>query len=217
MATSFAEALLKSGVVATTDIERVEKEKQQELVEEKKKRDHEKRQRADRSFTPVYTRPDDPEEFVKLNNMWTNERSRKFMTHLLYAFMPYTKATSLFSFTDKPRDRKCCICSADITDADNFLRKVMNADLTTLICQELKDEVDGNPWSPEKRKAVYGDILEGKVLGVVSDESKCVFCKPCYASFYNWALRQLMTGNRDVSRIVHKLIRQTSVNASVRM
>jgi hypothetical protein len=208
MATSFAEALLKSGVVATTDIERVEKEKQQALVEEAKKREQEKRQ-SERIPSSAYSRPDDSEEFVKLNNMWTNERSRKFMTHLLYAFMPYTKVTSLFSFAERPRDRKCCICSANIADADEFMRKTMSTDLTNCICQELKDEVDGHPWSQEQRRTMFGNIFEGKIIGVVSDESKCVFCRPCYTSFYNWALRQLMMGNRDISKIVHKLMRQS--------
>ena len=208
MATSFAEALLKSGVVSQSDVEKSELAVRQELIEEEKKRARKKIESAEfQERAASVNRHDNSPEFAKLNTMWENDRSRKFLQHLIYAFIPYTKVTSLFSFAEKERDRKCCLCSVGIMDFNEIMHK--NRDMFTLFAQELKDSVEGHEWSPEKKKQMFNGVLEGKLMGTVAEESKCVFCRPCYVTFYSWVMRELMCDNRTISKIVHNLMRGT--------
>ena len=56
--------------------------------------------------------------------------------------------------------------------------------------------------TPEQMSKDYQTIFQGKVFGVVSEDSKAAFCGQCFQDFAIWVQDMLLRGNREIHKII---------------
>ena len=121
MAGSFADAFVGAGIVSEKKAALLEKDKK-----ENKKIDKPKIEQVHESQQKHIN-----EEFTKL---WNNEKSHKFIVHLIYSYIP---SKGNFAWIQEQLKQKiCCICKCKLVSKDDLISK--SGELAKLTIEHMK-------------------------------------------------------------------------------
>lgn len=194
MTTNLQDALLKAKLVTEKQVKTVRTQKEKEEKKETKKP------------TPKPSPKLEADEFKKFEELWNNEKSKKFLIHLLHGFMPFSDNYTIFGWEDKTHwknGKKCCICQLETLSKQDIFEHFDEFAKTSLnsLHLSIKDE-NFNPsqYMSEEKKKIFGDRL----LGVTSEKTECILCSPCYETFANWIQTKLLRdgGFGEFSKII---------------
>lgn len=178
------EALLQAKLVTKSQVEKHEKQLKQKKEQKKEQKE------------PSFQKSPDllDKKFEKFENIWNNEKSKKFAMHLLHAFLPFDDNYIIFSWEDKKNwknGKKCCICNQETLakqDLFEHLDEIATASMDAMI-KSLRDE-NFNPSKElaEEKKKIFGD----KIVGVTSESTSVIMCMSCYQLFTEWIHTKLL-------------------------
>lgn len=177
---ALGEALTKAGIHGTVSLSQIERS-----FEKKAEKSH---------STPKKPAIEDTSKFGK---MWENEKSRKFVTHLLYSFLPFTKVHFPFKWVDH-QDRKCCVCQYPLLSKCDILDKaddLFNATIEQFRTGE--NEID----------KVTRKVFDKKMLAIASPESRSVFCPVCWDEFQTWVQNKVLLNDDPEFKKIFKKVR----------
>lgn len=139
----------------------------------------------------------DEEIVAKINALYKDEKSKKFMSHLIRSFFPQGKTE--FLWDDDPRFKKmeCCITGTPLMSKSGALSKYMAPDKKDIIIRDMKQQFLG--CEGEKKVDMIQEVFEGAVLAVVSPESNVCLCKQAYGMLHIWITNQLLGGNKHIN------------------
>jgi hypothetical protein len=194
----FEEAFLKAGLVSSDQLqakqaqEKAELERQQALQakEQEEKQLHLNKQEG---------------LYGHFDALFSSKQ--KFVLHLIHAFIPTVKVIPWEP--NQSKDCKCCICSTPLISQLEILEKILekkleilekSGDASQVMVEDICRSVGNNPMMPEERTEKYKKIFGDRKLGVMSNESTAVFCKPCIQTFVEWVF---------VSAFRHHAVRRT--------
>lgn len=194
---SLADAMAKAGLISEKDAEKVRKEnvlkgmKQTNKFGEDKEKTQKERDERDKSFKSTQN-----SKFTKLFN---NEKSRKFVEHLLHAFLPVKKGQFVFDWKGQGIKKKNCdICRRETLSKIGAIK----------VSQEAIDASMGEGKSIFEMFERHAEVFKNRKLAVFSPESRTIFCAPCWKDFLNWAIiESVYSGNRLVMRVMEKQTR----------
>ena len=200
MAGSFADAFLKAGVTTEDRVKKIEKERIEEskVKEEKPESTNEPAHK----FRPQFEKPlieRDPNDTV-FSKLWNDEKSHKFVVHLIHAFSPTSRGEFAWA-KDQLHQKTCCICKCGLMSKEDVFEKI--DDTTKLSLDHLQLQLR-NEITQEQIREDFSKIYSGRVLGVVSDESKAAFCNQCFKDFVQWLELMILRGNYEVNKIIRK-------------
>ena len=153
----------------------------------------------------------------KLNALLNGEKSQKFLSHLMWAYVPYTKAQRIFD----PESQSCCLCNIGIISVG----EVMNISGTSLMSDlqerfklELQMVDDNEP--EEKANEKLRELLQqqhlknfgNRRLGVMSNGSSRVMCQACFTEFYDWISLGILNGDRFINRVLRNIREKDSAH-----
>lgn len=219
---SFQEAFLKAGIVDSGDIKRIKKEKIKEektekIIQKKIQKNKQYPQRVHKNIPKL-----DKEEYKVFNQMMQDHKRRKFLLHLIHAFLPNLKENHvdyIWSWSDVKGERRCVICDQLLISlGDAYIRAKKEIDENfkriTIITQETNHNIFEHTnqnldkvlqqFFPEQSE--YMAAFNNKVAGIHSANSKAFICAPCYKLLNNWVFYMLLIGNRDINYILGKSI-----------
>jgi len=193
----FEEAFLKAGLVSSDQLqakqnqEKAELERQQAI--QKKEQEEQK------------------ENFRKQENQYNCfdalfSSKQKFVLHLIHAFIPTVKVIPWEP--NQSKDCKCCICSTPLISQLEILEK--SGDASQVMVEDICRSVGNNPMMPEERTEKYKKIFGDRKLGVMSNESTAVFCKPCIQTFVEWVFVSAFRHHAVRNTIQH--LQQSTIN-----
>jgi hypothetical protein len=211
MAGSFADALLKAGVVTETDISKHDQAERAKVEEEKKKVED----AAKKLEEAVYKEYLDSlsKEFKLFEKLWVGEKSRKFMIHIVHAFIPWTKAGKLWA--SPPAEDKikveCCFCAKAILPISVAAEIIGNTAVDHMQKRLQFEIANEHRLDTEDFKKEYAEFVNllgkeafgDRKLGWKSPESKCLICMPCYSEFIDWVQDKMFHGDRVMFNIIN--------------
>lgn len=200
-----ADALLKAGKITEEQVARAEKESRRAESEKSHGKEFVKEKPPENS----------PEEFKPFDGLWFGEKSNAFVRHLIYNFVPYSKAEKIWSIKDN-LEKHCCICRREIIscgEAAEIVGETAGDNMHKRIKFEMENEdrLDDSECRKEYAKMMEEmgrEMFGDRKLGYQGENTKKVICMPCYSIFYDWVMARLLTGNREISAIVNKVVRQ---------
>jgi flagellar biosynthesis GTPase FlhF len=223
MAGSFQDAFVKAGIVTQEDLDRKEaekkererKEKERKIaklqVEEMEKEEAHNRAMAKKKEREQKEQKEGEEHWKKIksfDDMWHDPKSRNFMVHMIHAFSPLNKAHFAWTAEEMPKP-VCCICRCKLASKDDLMKKI--PELAKISIEHLKEQVAGT-LTNEKLTEDLSKVTEGKVLGVVSAESKIAFCPECFRNYSAWLEYAILRGYSHVHRIINKMRQEEKVD-----
>lgn len=136
---------------------------------------------------------DKRELFDKLNQMWDDDKSRKFLSHLVRNFLPVNKAKYVVFGEDNTEDLKCCLSGEKVhtkADMTGFLLKHSDQ-LTNHMLDSMKAMAKGEPEPPHPLAEYKGTFN----LAIRCDGSDKIMSEQVYLNFVDWVLTKMLTDN----------------------
>jgi len=198
MAGSLADAFVSAGVVSKDEAEKAKKAKVKEEKDPQK---------------PNFRPPHEPKRIERsasdtpFSKLWNDEKTHKFIVHLIHSYSPFSKGEYAWT-KDQLHQKTCCICQCKLMTKQDFWDKRDEVSIVSIehLRLRIKDEL-----TPEQMSKDYQTIFQGKVFGVVSEDSKAAFCGQCFQDFAIWVQDMLLRGNREI----HKIIRYQMVKQAI--
>jgi hypothetical protein len=216
MAGSFQDAFVKAGIVSQEDLDRREEEKKERerkdkerkiaklQVEEMEKEEARNRTQAKKKEREQREQKENDDHWKKIkpfDDMWHDPKSRNFMVHIVHAFSPLHKGHFAWVAEEMPKP-VCCMCRCKLISKNDLLKKV--PEIADISIGHLKEAAKGT-LTNEKITEDLSKVIDGKVLGVVSKESKIAFCPECFRNYSAWMEYALMRGYSHIHRIINKM------------
>jgi hypothetical protein len=203
---SLQDAMAKAGIISQKAADEADKKIVAKVNEPQENRQEHREQ------APIHTvsRPgvfgidgeDDDVILAKFDILFNNERSKKFMNHLIFAFTPFAIVQTLETWSpDRFKNKRCCICNALVVSRDELLQSVPQMANATI--ERLRSLATGA--EPKSMQQIIQEIFhEPAYIGSQSPDSKSLFCPVCIRAFFHWIELQLLNGNRAVHAVISK-------------
>jgi hypothetical protein len=156
------------------------------------------------------------EDYSIFNQMHQDPKKRKFLLHLIHAFLPNDIDNDLnfiWSWSNIKGKRKCVICEQNIISLiDAYIRVNDNIDENFKVANMFINSSNINVFSEINKKVdnvlsylflnKYIEAFRFKVPGLNSKKSKVFMCSCCYKLFNDWAANMLLRKHKDFKYII---------------
>ena len=156
------------------------------------------------------------EDYSIFNQMHQDPKKRKFLLHLIHAFLPNDIDNDLnfiWSWSNIKGKRKCVICEQNIISLiDAYVRINNNIDENFKVTNMFTNNNDISIFSEINNKIdnvlsylflnKYIEAFRFKVPGLNSKKSKVFMCSCCYKLFNDWAANMLLRKHKDFKYII---------------
>ncbi|MCK9441698.1 MAG: hypothetical protein M0Q13_09785 [Methanothrix sp.] len=158
----------------------------------------------------------DKEECKIFNQMHQDPKRRKFLLHLVHAFLPNDKENNvsfIWSWNKVKGERKCVMCEQNIISlADAYIK--VNEQINNYFKVEdiMINSNDINVFSKINKNIdtllfnifsdKYFEAFNNKVSGIYSNKSKVFMCSPCYKIFNDWVSNMLLRKHKDFRYVI---------------
>lgn len=145
------------------------------------------------------------ELFKKIEDLFTNQKSSKFLTHLMHSYLPTSKVNVVLDKPSSKHQHKCAITGVKLVsynEAATIFQNQMNdleAFKQSLI---IKLDSDGNTITGE---SPFKEKLNGRILGYTGEETNTYLCKEAIEALLNWTMSKMLKGDKKINFIVKKL------------
>lgn len=149
----------------------------------------------------------------KIEELFTNQKSSGFLTHLLHAYLPLDKVKAV---TEKPKGKKpmrCAITGQKLISMDE-IGKIMisqmddweNFKKSLMLSLDSDDKL--TPKHPEAKEKITADQqkkLNGRVLGYTGQETNTYLSEEAVKCLLMWVQDKILSGNGKINWIVKKI------------
>jgi hypothetical protein len=138
------------------------------------------------------------------DRMWNDQKSHGFIVHLIQTFSPLSEKSFAATNKDLKLD-SCCICKKALCSKDQALKRGLTHEGLFV------DYLGGSFRKDADLKDAFKDITNGRLLGIVSKDSKMAFCQECYSSFITWVQKAVLSGNIEINNLIKTIMSQGSL------
>lgn len=137
----------------------------------------------------------DKEIYSKIEEIYNNEKGKGFITHLVRSFLPMNRSTFMM-FADPKKKMRCAITGVFLISKDEIIK--FNFENQEQIFKNMADRLLG--------KTTENAIVEnfkGKLVAVQCENSDKLLSLPAVQQLSNFALNQMLNGNRHILNAVN--------------
>lgn len=138
--------------------------------------------------------------FKRLDEMLANEKSKKFLTHLVKSYLPVNKVSKVTTKPEKPF--KCVITNEKLFCLDDIIKGISSDEFKNSFIEKLKIQFDVNP---EKQSDMF-DFLGDKKMGLVGEKTDTFMSVITYQYFYEWAMVKVLNGDKHMNWVVKSMM-----------
>jgi len=149
-------------------------------------------------------------QFDSFEKLFTNEKSKPFLIHLLHSFLPFPDNHIIWDWNEKTEwknGKKCCICQLETLSKQDIFEHLN--EWTEISLESIRKEVEAysanQPFNTSEYIHQHKERIFGKrLLGVTSERTSCIICHPCYELFSNWVPTRMLRegGFGEFSKII---------------
>ena len=154
-----------------------------------------------------------PEEiYQKIENTYTTEGGKKFVTHLVRSYFPIGKADYIW---DKKGDKPifCCISGIELISKGDVLETMQSItpeEFSKDLRMKFELATEENP-NPEPYKPILVKKLDGRILGLETKESDKFLCNEAYQQLYSFYCNKILHGDGHMNWVAKKMMVDSAV------
>ncbi len=148
-----------------------------------------------------------PEEIhAELDKMLADPKSKGFLNHLVYSYMPVTKVEKVF---DKPKGIfKCVLTREELLSVQDIFEGMQTEEFKTDFMNQLKSMLD----QTGDRTTAMAKLIGDKKLGVSGSKTDTFMSVPAFQEFYNWVTTKALQGDKHINWLLTSIRRASSTD-----
>jgi len=129
---------------------------------------------------------------------WENPKTKKFIIHLIHAYVPVDNIHKVFDFeTDNP---KCCITGTSLIGVSGVLEKTINnPEFQTAFIDNIKKLANEETIAVSPIRQVLGD----KVQGFSGKDTNTYMCAEGIQKFYEFVEMMIVNHDKIINGIIN--------------
>jgi hypothetical protein len=140
--------------------------------------------------------------------MLADHKSKKFLNHLVRAYMPVTNIEKVW---DTPTgDFKCVLTREPLFSLQDILKGVQTEEYKVALMNNLKTMFDENAKTSNPITEVIGD----KKMGLTGKDTTTFMTVEAFQSFYDWVMTKVLRGDKHINWLVRGINRNFSDNST---
>lgn len=149
-------------------------------------------------------------EKTKIQELYENEKSKKFVNHLIQAYLPLHKPKKVFSFNAKD-NKKCSVCGQPLISIDRVLELYHqnNKEITNSFMERIKKELNDEEISEENP---LHNLLNGRVLAWQGEQTDTMLCFKCIEDTLALMQNGILNDDKNMIWLSNKMRRAESLN-----
>lgn len=135
----------------------------------------------------------------KLDELYSNPKSKKFLNHLIQSYLPIDKAVKVW---EKPQSKfRCVLTNAPLISISEALAGMTSEEFKNDFMNHLKAwaNSDSSIENPVKK------MLAGKVLGFTGEDTTTFMSQEAYQSFYDWVVNKMLHGDKHINWLIKSM------------
>lgn len=135
----------------------------------------------------------------KLDELYSNPKSKKFLNHLIQSYLPIDKAVKVW---EKPESKfRCVLTNAPLISISEALAGMASEEFKTDFMNHLKAwaNSDSSVENPVKK------MLAGKVLGFTGEDTTTFMSQEAYQAFYDWVVNKMLHGDKHINWLIKSM------------
>ena len=156
----------------------------------------------------ILTEPD--EIYKKIEEIYSTESGKKFITHLIRSFFPVDKASFIWDKKDKPIF--CCISGIGLISKEESMQAVFDTspeEFSKFFKKALRINIEEEGALEETQEPIVHPAIKklgGKILGIESAESDKFICKEVHQQLYNFYGNKLLRGDNHMNWVGKRMM-----------
>lgn len=138
----------------------------------------------------------------KIDTLYKNQNSKKFLLHLVRAYTPLNKPKKVFNKPEKLSKFKCALTNAKLISVDEVLELINTEDYNKAFMDDLKKMsgllLEDNKHS-EKHISETSKLTNNRILGYQGEESTTYLCQEGIEVLYEWTCNMVLKGDSSVN------------------
>jgi len=147
-----------------------------------------------------------------LDKMLADHKSKKFLNHLVRAYMPVTNVEKVW---DTPTgDFKCVLTREPLFSLQDILKGIQTEEYKVVLMNNLKTMFDENAKTSNSIIEIIGD----KKMGLSGKDTTTFMTVEAFQSFYDWVITKVLKNDKHINWLVKDINRNfyaTSGNSPV--
>lgn len=154
----------------------------------------------------------DAEIYSKIEEIYTSEAGKKFISHLLKSFFP-SKNSQYITEAKPHKQMRCCVTGTPLISRGQIIGSMMKVspdEFSKFLRDGLNIGDDANHIAPDHPALQH--LPSGAVLGIECKDSNKFVCQAAYQQLYNFLATGLLKGDKNINWIASKIIPKTEFN-----
>ena len=152
-------------------------------------------------------------EKTNIQKLYDDEKSRKFVNHLIQSYLPINKVEKVWQFEDKKPVHKCACCKHELIDLNTVMTRMHTSkEFMEDSLKDLKSRVIDQ--TPVKREdtAIVKHITHGAIMAFTGEKTDTFLCQSCVQNLLEMVQTGIIMGDKNINYIMHKMQRGAMFN-----
>ncbi|MFW6311054.1 MAG: hypothetical protein ACOC1K_02340 [Nanoarchaeota archaeon] len=156
----------------------------------------------------------DPKKIELIEKLYSVPKSKKFVNHLIQAYMPVHKIQKVWEFTDEKKKHSCCICNIELFDIEEAFRNIQeNRDnMMSETMEHLKKQLNGEN-TDIKDHPMYKYVSKGRVQALSGEKTNTFMCNGCAEALIQFVTHGILSGDKNMIWLTNKMKRKQIFNS----
>jgi len=150
---------------------------------------------------------------TKIHELYEDEKSKKFVNHLIKSYLPINKPQKVWEFEDK-KEHSCNVCGHKLIDMGTVMGKMMSSkEFMKDSIDQMKIRVFGEEEIKYEDIAIIKHITHGAILAWQGEKTTTYLCQPCIQDLLEMVSTKLLTGDKNIVWITNQMRRDQIFNS----
>lgn len=148
------------------------------------------------------------EMIKKLDELYSNDKSKNFVLHMVRAYLPLTKASKVFIKPEKLGKFKCAITGVKLISIDEIFQLMKGEEYQESLMDDLKYNaglaLEGKEL-PEDYVNPLVKLANGRMIGFQGEETSTYLCQEAIYALFEWVSIKILNGDGKINWTVNKM------------
>jgi len=149
-------------------------------------------------------------EKTHIQKLYENPKAKKFVNHLIQAYLPLNKSVKVFDF-EKNQKAKCNVCGQQLMSLNQVLQKYHenSKDIMKETLENIRKEFSKEDKEERKKEdnPIFKYVSKGKVLAWTGEKTNTCLCLDCVQSILDLVQTGLLIGDKNINWLMNKMKR----------
>jgi hypothetical protein len=142
--------------------------------------------------------------YNKIETLYSEQKSKGFITHLLRSFFPLGKATEVYT-RPKGKVMKCCITGVVLSSKEEKIESTLSHNdlIVKHSIERIKNVLSPEEFTPSDEFLKAVEDVKSMRVAVSSPDSDKLISEEAYKELYNFFVNQILRGEKTITWVAN--------------